>query len=52
MTTQEVTQEFVLRLLKAINLCDHELQAAYEKRQQTLRELNEWLQEAYEEASE
>ena len=52
MTKLEVTQEFALRLWKAVSLCDKEMQAAYEKRQQTLRELNEWFLEAYEEAKE
>lgn len=50
MTKLEVTQEFVMQLLEAVSQCDKELCAAYDKRQQTLRELNEWLQEAYEEA--
>lgn len=51
MTLQEVTQEFALRLLEAVDLCDKDIQAAYEKRQQTIRELHKWLIEAYEEAS-
>ena len=51
MTKEEVTNEFVLRLLKTVDTCDKVIHAAYEKRAQTLTELNEWLVEAYKEAS-
>lgn len=51
MTKQEVVKEFTLRLLAVVDLCDKEIQAAYEKRQQALIKLNGWLSEAYKEAT-
>jgi len=51
MTTEEVTNEFVLRLLKTVDTCDQEIIAAYEKRGRAATELSEWLRKAYKEAS-
>ena len=51
MTTEELQEKFILRLLKAIKECDDEMHAAYVKRGKAITELNEWLVEAWKEAT-
>ena len=51
MKIEEVYEKFILDLLEAVEVCDQELRKAYEKRQQTIKELHEWLVEAWKEAS-
>ena len=49
MTQREIHEEFILKLLKIVHNCDKDLESAYEKRNKSLTELNEWLVEAWKE---
>jgi hypothetical protein len=51
MTKREIQEEFTLRLLRVVDQCDKDLQAAYDKRRKTLIELNEWLSKTYKEGA-
>ena len=51
MTQQEIQHEFILKLLKIVNTCDKDLEAAYKKRNKALVVLNDWAVEAWEEAT-
>lgn len=50
MRKEEVHQEFIFKLLDIVSACDEEIQAAYEKRNSALVELNEWLSKTFKEA--